>query len=469
MVNSVGKYQIDMCHGPLFGKIVRFSIPLMISNIMQVLFNVIDLIVIGQYAQHEALAAVGSCGSLCSTILSIFLGLSVGANVLTARYIGARDRTRVFQSVHTAMAVSLYGGLLLAAVGILVSRPILIWMGTPASVLPKASLYMWLYCSGIPVILLTNFGISLLRANGDTKRPMMYMIFAGIVKVVLNLFLVRVFHWDVAGVGCATVVSNIVSSSLMIRALTGLRGSSRLFLTKIRLYGAMFIDMLKIGIPAGVQGSLFGLSNMIIQSTINSFGSKAMAGSAATASMEGIVYTAFISYYFAVISFVGQNHGAEKYKRIVKSIFICMFLTTVTAIVVGWSIYFAGPDLLKIYKPDPEVVRWGMIRLKYLVTAYFLCAVMEVINGALRGLGHSLIPMVVTLLGVCVFRVVWVFGVFPHYKSMENLLLSYSISWILVILVNGVILYFICRKMFRNVLVRHHAHFGTITENHILS
>ena len=461
-MNASSKYQIDMTHGPLFSKIVRFSIPLMISNVMQVLFNVIDLIVIGRYAEHEALAAVGSCASLCSTILSVFLGLSVGANVLTARYLGARDRTRVFQSVHTAMAVSLYGGILLAAVGILVSRPILVWMETPESVLPKASLYMWLYCSGIPVILLTNFGISLLRANGDTRRPMVYMIIAGVVKVVLNLFLVREFHWDVAGVGCATLASNIVSSSLMIRALTGLRGSSRLFLKKIRMYGSLFVDMLKIGIPAGVQGSLFGVSNMIIQSTINSFGSKAMAGSAATSSLEGIVYTAFITFYFSVISFVGQNHGAKKYKRIVKSFFICLILASLTGIVSGWGIFFTGPDLLKIYNPDPEVVRWGMIRLKYLVTVYFLCAGMDVINGALRGLGQSLTPMIVSLMGVCVFRVAWVYYIFPHYRSMENLLLSYSISWIMVILVNGVILYFICRNLFRNALRDPQPHLGTL-------
>lgn len=463
-MNSGNKYTIDMTHGPLFGKILRFAVPLMISNIMQVLFNIIDLIVIGRYAPHEAMAAVGSCGSLCSTILSIFFGLSVGANVLAARYIGARDRHRVFQTVHTAMAVSLYGGILLAVIGILVSKPILIWMATPESVLPKSTLYMRLYCAGIPVILLTNFGISLLRANGDTRRPMVYMIFSGIVKVALNLFLVRVFHWDVAGVGCATIVSNLVASGLMINALMGLHGSSRLFLKEIRLYGSIFIDMLKIGIPAGVQGSLFGISNIIIQSTINSFGSKAMAGSGATGSLEGIVYTAFISYYFSVISFVGQNHGAKKYKRIVKSIFICMFLTSVTAIVTGWGIFLLGPDLLKIYNPDPEVIHWGMIRLKYLVTTYFLCAIMEVINGSLRGLGHSLTPMIVTLLGVCAFRIFWVFSIFPHYRTMENLLLSYAVSWILVCIVNGLILYLIVRKLFRDAahLKPPHAGYGTL-------
>ena len=438
-----------MCHGPLLGKIVRFSIPMMISNIMQVLFNIIDLIVIGRYASHEAMAAVGSCGSLCSTILSIFFGLSLGANVLAARYIGAKDRVRVFRTVHTSIAVSLLGGLLLAVVGLLIVRPILIWMATPENVLPKASLYMWIYCSGIPLILLTSAGSSLLRATGDTRRPMMYMIFAGVIKVLLNLFLVRVVHWDVAGVAVATLISNMVASSLLLNALAGLRDSSRLFLNKIRLYGGILIDMLKIGIPAGIQGSLFGLSNMIIQSTINSFGSKAMAGSAATGSLEGIVYTAYITFYFAVVSFVGQNHGAKKYKRIVKSFFLCMFLGSFTAIVAGWSMYLAGPNLLKIYNPDPEVIRWGMIRLKYLLTTYFLCAIMEVIIGALRGLGHSLISMIVTLLGICAFRVAWVIWIFPHYRTMENLLISYAISWILVCIVNGTILYLICHKLFQ--------------------
>ncbi|MBO4632500.1 MAG: MATE family efflux transporter [Lentisphaeria bacterium] len=461
-MNSGSKYQIDMCHGPLFGKIVRFSIPLMISNIMQVLFNIIDLIVIGRYAPHEAMAAVGSCGPLINTILSIFFGLSVGANVLAARYIGAKDRVQVFRSVHTAMAVALYGGVLLAVVGILISKPLLIWMATPESVLPKASLYMWLYCVGIPVILLTNFGISLLRANGDTRRPMIYMIFAGFIKVLLNLFLVRVFHWDVAGVALATLISNIVASVLMINALTGLRDSSRLFLKKIRFYGSIFKDMLKIGIPAGIQGSLFGVSNMIIQSTINSFGSKAMAGSAATGSLEAIVYTAFISYYFSVISFVGQNHGAKKYKRIIKSIFYCLILTSATGIITGWSIYFSGPELLKIFNPDPEVVHWGMIRLKYVVTTYFLCAIMEVFSGSLRGLGHSLTPMIVTMLGACVFRICWVLWIFPHYKTMQNLLLSYPVSWILVCIVNGLIVYFICRKLFRDAAHEHHPGYGLL-------
>ena len=448
-MSSGGKYQIDMCHGPLFSKIVLFSIPLMASNVMQVLFNIIDLIVIGRYARHEALAAVGTCSSLISMILSIFFGLSVGANVLAARYIGARDHRQTFRTIHSAMATALYGGAVLAVVGILIARPILVWMRTPEEVLPKAALYMWLYCAAMPFILLYNFGSSILRAAGDTRRPLFYMLFSGCVKVALNLFLVRTFRLDVAGVAISTLISNAISSALVIRALTALRSSTRLFLNNLRLYGSNFKDILKIGIPAGIQGSLFGLSNVLIQSTINSFGSKAMAGSAAAGSLEGVVYVAFISYYFSVISFVGQNHGAKNYQRIVRSIFYCLMLATLAALLFGWGIYFAGPRLLKIYNPDPEVIRWGMIRLKYLVTIHFLCAIMEVLNGALRGLGHSLTPMVVTMLGVCVFRVIWVLWLFPLRPTMDFLLLSYMVSWLRVGLVDGTILYFVCRNLFR--------------------
>lgn len=439
-----------MCHGPLFSKIVLFAFPLMTANLVQMLFNSVDLIVVGRYASHEDMAAVGSCGSLCSMLLSIFFGLSIGANVLAARYIGAKDRQEVFRTVHTAMAIAFFGGIVLAVIGILISRPILVLMQTPENVLPKASLYMWLYCAAIPFILIYNSGSSLLRAAGDTRRPMVFMIGTGFIKVCLNLFLVTVVHLDVAGVAVATLIANIIAAGLVIRTLTGQRDSTRLFLNKARIFASNFRDILKIGIPAGVQGALFGLSNMVIQSSVNSFGSKAMAGNGAAISLESIVYMVFISYYFAVISFVGQNHGAKKNKRIFRSILYCLALSASSAIVIGWIIYFNGSSLLGIFNSDPGVIQWGMIRLKYLVFVYFLCAIMETLNGSLRGLGHSLTPMVVTLLGACVFRLAWVMWVFPHFKTMENLLLSYSVSWILVCSVNGMILYHICLKLFRN-------------------
>ena len=448
-MSSGNKYQIDMCHGPLLSKIMLVALPMMAANLIQVLFTVVDMVVIGRYADKEAMAAVGSCGSLITTILSLFVGMSTGANVLVARYIGARDGKETARSVHTAIAIALYGGLLLAIVSAAVVRPVLVLMKTPAEVLPKSSLYMWLYSLSIPFVLLYNFGNSIMRATGDTRRPLIFMIVAGVVKVILNILLVKVLPLDVAGAAIATIVSNAISAILVLRALLGLRGSTRLCWRFIRFYGSNLADILKIGIPAGVSSAVFGLSNLVIQSTINSFGTIVMAGNAAAGNLENIVYMTFLSYYYTVISFVGQNHGAKKYKRIVRSVFYCLGLSVSTAMVLGWLAYLTGPYTLPIYNPDPVVVEQGMLRLHYLVTTYFLCGAMDIAGGALRGLGYSVTPMVVSLLGACVFRVLWIWWVMPHSWKISTLLLSYPISWVLVMVVNAVILYFICRKLFR--------------------
>lgn len=457
MISRV-KYNIDMCHGPLFGKIVLFSLPLMTANMVQHLFSAVDLIVIGRYASYDAMAAVGSSGPLISTILSVFFGLSVGANVLVARYIGAKDHVRLFRTVHTTIAIAIYGGIALAILGAMISQPVLELMRPPPEVLKKATLYLRLYCFCIPLIMVYNFGSSILRAAGDTRRPMIFMLAGGMIKTTLNLFLVRVFHWDVGGVATASLIANAVSAGLVLATLSGMRDDCRLYWKRIRIYGADLVDNLKIGIPAGIQGSLFSLSNVVIQSTINSFGAEAIAGTAATHSMENIVYVSFISYYFAAISFVGQNHGAKKYKRIVKSIWYCLLLAALSTTLLGMAIYCCRYTLLGIFNPDPAVIEWGALRMKYLVMIYFLCALMEVLNGALRGLGHSVIPMVTTTSGACVFRVAWVTWIFPLRPSMENLLLSYPISWILVSAVNGVILYCICRRLLSSAAatLKHH-------------
>ena len=453
MISRVN-YSIDMCHGPLLGKIVRFVIPLMAANMMQCLFSAIDLIVIGRYASADAMAAVGSSGPLISAILSVFFGLSVGGNVLAARYIGAKDQERLFRTVHTVIAIALYGGVLLAISGWLISRPVLELTQPPPEVLQKATLYMRLYCASIPFTLLYNFGSSILRAAGDTRRPMIFMIAGGAVKTSLNLFLVRFFHWEVGGVATATLIANALSAGLVLATLSGMRDGCRLYWKRIRIYGAELLDNLKIGIPAGIQGSLFSLSNVVIQSSVNTFGSDAIAGTAATHSMENIVYVAFISYYFAAISFVGQNHGAKKNKRIIKSIWYCIALAVFSTTLLCLAIYCNRYALLGIYNSDPAVIEWGALRMKYLVMIYFLCAIMEVLNGALRGLGHSVIPMVTTTSGACVFRVAWVLWIFPLRPSMENLLLSYPISWILVSAVDGAILYYLCRRMIRSAVAK---------------
>ena len=457
-MNSGNKYQIDMCHGPLLSKIMLVALPMMAANLIQVLFTVVDMVVIGRYADKAAMAAVGSCGSLITTILSLFVGMSTGSNVLVARYIGARNGKETSRSVHTAIAIALYGGLLLAIIGFFGSRPVLVLMKTPADVLPKASLYMMLYSLSIPFVLLFNFGNSIMRATGDTRRPLIFMIAAGVAKVILNILLVRVLPLDVAGAAIATIVSNAISAILVLRALLGLRGSTRLCWRFIRFYGSNLVDILKIGIPAGVSSAVFGLSNLVIQSTINSFGTDVMAGNAAAGNLENIVYMTFLSYYYTVISFVGQNHGAKKYKRIVRSVFYCLGLSVSTAVVLGWLAYLTGPYTLPIYNPDPEVVSQGLLRLNYLVTTYFLCGAMDIAGGALRGLGYSLTPMVVSLLGACAFRVLWIRYVMPHNWKIGTLLLSYPISWVLVMVVNAVILFFVCRKLFRDAAhnPRHH-------------
>ena len=454
MTTSTGKYQIDMCHGPLLGKIVLVALPLMAANVIQMLFNAVDILVIGRYADKAAMAAVGSCAVLIATIQSLFIGLSIGANVIVARHIGARDGKETAHSVHTAIAIAFYGGLLLAVASAAVAKPVLVLMETPAEVLPKSTLYMRLYSLSIPFVLLFNFGNSIMSATGDTRRPLVCMSIAGAVKVGLNLLLVRSFALGVVGAALATLISNALSVFLILRALIGLRDSTRLCLKSVRFHASNFADILKIGIPAGIQSSLFGISNVIIQSSINSFGTDTIAGNAAAVSIESTVYVASSAFCYAVISFVGQNHGAKKYTRIAKSIRYCLLLSMAGTAVVGWTVYFSGPYVLPLYNSDEEVVRQGLIRLDYVVTTYFIAAAMDITGGALRGLGHSLTPMIVSVAGICVFRIFWVFCILPLRRSMGMLLVSYPISWILVLAVNGAILFFVCRKLFREAV--HH-------------
>ncbi len=443
------KYQIDMCHGPLFGKVLLFSVPLMVSNIMQVLFNAVDLVIIGRFASSNSLAAVGACGSLTALFLNFFFGLSAGANVVVARCIGARQKKATSHAVHTAMAVAFWGGIVLAAAGVFIARTALEIMETPAAVLPKAVLYMRLFALSVPLILLYNYGSAVMRATGDTRRPLVFMLIAGVIKVLLTFVLVRFGGMDVAGLVLASIIANSVAVFLIFRALSGARDASRLLVRKIGFTRGSLRDILKIGFPAGIQGSLFGLSNVVIQSAINSFGPAAMAGSAAAGSLEGIVYVGFNAYYYSTISFVGQNYGAGKYKRLLRSFFYTLTLAVATAAVLGWSIYLVGEPLLRCYNPEREVIGWGLLRMRYLILPYLLCAAMEVLSGGLRGLGHSFKPMIVTLLGVCVFRVAWVWWILPLDRTMNTLLLSYTVSWILVLTVNGGIFYFVVHRLFR--------------------
>lgn len=446
-MGSAKKYQIDMCHGPLFNKIVIFTLPLIAANVIGTLFNSADMIVVGRFASAKALAAVGATGGLTMLVLNLFFGISSGVSVLASRFIGAKDRKSLSRVVHTAITVAIYGGTAMAILGILISKPMLKLMGTPAEILHDACIYMWIYCAGIPFVVIYAFGSSVLRATGDTRRPLYYMIFSGIVNVLLNLFFVIVCKMDVAGVAIATKIANLISAVLVIRALQTAKDSTRFVWKRMRIDWKLFSEMLRLGIPAGIQGSCFSISNIIIQSSINSFGAMAIAGNTAGSNIDGIIYMTGVCFFHTSLTFTGQNYGAKKYHRIVRAVLLSTACAAACDIIIGWSGLIFGRELLGIYSTEPEVIEYGMLRLKVMMPLYFLCSMMDSIGGALRGLGYSFTPMIVSITGVCLFRIFWVYVIFPLNRSLTMLLSSYPVSWIMIIAVNGTILYFALKKL----------------------
>ena len=424
-------YEIDMCNGPLFGKILAFSLPLMMSGILQLLFNAADTVVVGRFAGSTALAAVGSTSSLINLLTNLFIGFSVGANVLIARFYGAKKEKDASETVHSAILLSLICGVMLLVLGLVVTKQILVWMGTPEEVLGQAALYMKIYFMGMPVMLLYNFGSSILRAIGDTRRPLYYLMAAGVFNVILNLIFVIGFQMGVAGVAMATVISQVLSAYLILRCLSRLEGSCKLNLKKLCLKKDKTIQIIRIGFPAGLQGVVFSLSNVLIQSSVNSFGSVAMAGNTAAMNLEGFIYIAMNSFHQTAMSFTSQNYGAGKLKRINQVLLLCLAMVTVVGLSMGWAAYLFGKPLLRIYSSDGEVIRYGIMRLSVICTTYCLCGIMDVFVGSLRGLGYSFMPMVVSLLGACGLRILWIFTVFQWHRSLFNLYISYPVSWFL--------------------------------------
>ena len=422
-------YEIDMCHGPLFGKIIRFSIPLMLSGILQLLFNAADIIVVGRYAGSDALAAVGSTGALINLLTNMFIGFSVGANVLVARYYGAGKPDEVSDTVHTSVMLSIIGGVLLAVIGIIFAAPLLELMGTPENVLPLAALYVRIYFAGMPVILLYNYGSAILRAIGDTKRPLYYLAVAGVLNIILNLIFVIVFQLSVAGVALATIISQTLSAVLVIRCLMHTEGGCHLDLRRLKIHSHKLWKILQLGLPAGLQGSIFSLSNVLIQSSVNSFGAIAMAGNSSAANIEGFTYVAMNAFYQAAITFVSQNMGAMEFKRIKRIAWQCLACVTVTGLLLGNLSFFFGHQLLGIYSDEAEVIQYGIYRMEVIATTYFLCGIMDVCVGCLRGIGYSFLPMVVSLLGACGFRILWIFTIFRGHHDLHTLYISYPISW----------------------------------------
>ena len=446
---SSKKYEIDMCNGPLLGKILIFYVPLMLSGILQLLFNAADIVVVGRFAGNEALAAVGSTSSLTNLIVNLFIGLSVGANVLVARFYGAKQDEELKETVQTAIGTAVAGGVILIFLGFFLSKPALGWMGTPEDVINHSVLYMRIYFAGMPFMMVYNFGSAVLRAVGDTKRPLYYLLIAGVVNVVLNLIFVITFSMGVAGVATATVVSQAISAALVVRCLIRTDSAYRLELQGIRIVPDKLLKMVQIGVPAGMQGALFSISNVLIQSSVNSFGSVAMAGNTAASNIEGFVYTAMNAFHQAAISFSGQNYGARKYKRIRKVLLICEVMVVVVGALMGNVAYLFGGTLLKLYTVDPEVIEYGILRMRIICTPYFLCGMMDVAVGALRGMGYAIMPMLVSLTGACLLRVVWIYTIFQSYRTLECLYFSYPISWGLTFAVHLVCFVIVFRKLLK--------------------
>ncbi len=443
------KYEIDMCNGPLLGKMLIFAIPLMLSGILQLLFNAADTIVVGRFAGSEAMAAVGSTSSLINLIINIFIGLSVGANVLVARFYGAGNHKELHEVVHTAIATALVSGCFLVVVGCVLAEPALRLMGTPDDVIDKSILYMRIYFCGMPVLMIYNFGSAILRAVGDTKRPLYYLIIAGVVNVVLNLLFVIVFHMSVAGVAIATVVSQAISAALVIRCLIKSESHYKLDLRKLKIVPNKLIKMIQIGLPAGLQGALFNVSNVLIQSSINSFGSTVMAGNTAGSNLEGFTYTAMNAFYQTAISFTSQNYGAMKFKRIGKILLNCQLMVFMIGLVMGNVMYLLGDKLLLLYSDDPNVIAIAIQRLGVISVFHFLCGMMDVAVGVLRGMGYSVMPMLVSLSGACLFRIVWIYTIFQEIHTLKCLYVSYPISWALTLLIHLICFLFVFNKLLR--------------------
>lgn len=440
-------FEIDMCNGPLLGKLLLFTLPLILSGVLQLLFNAADVVVVGRFAGSESLAAVGSTSSLTNLLVNLFIGLSVGVNVLVARYYGGKQDEEVSQTVHTALIISVTGGFLLAVIGIVAAQPLLQMMDTPEDVIRHSVLYMRIYFLGMPVMLLYNFGSAILRAIGDTRRPLVYLIIAGMINVALNLWFVIGFGMGVAGVALATIISQCVSAALIVRCLWQSEGSFKLVPSKLQVNRDKLIRIVRIGLPAGLQGALFSISNVLIQSSVNSFGSIAMAGNTAGSNVEGFVYTAMNAVHQSAVSFTGQNLGGKKFDRIDKILMECLIIVTIIGLVMGNGAVLFGNQILSLYSPDSEVIVYGIKRMEIICSFYCLCGIMDVLVGSIRGLGYAVMPMIVSLLGACAFRVVWIYTFFRWDRTLTNLYISYPVSWALTALAHAVCFLIVRKKL----------------------
>lgn len=447
------KHEMDMCNGPITSRMIVFAVPLILSSWLQLLFNAADIIVVGKYCGDNSMAAVGSNTALISLITNLFLGLSIGANVLVSRYYGARQQKQLSETIHTAIPVSFISGLFLIFVGIFGGRQMLVWMSTPANVIDLATRYLHIYFLGMPAMMLYNFGSAIMRSVGDTKRPLLFLFLAGILNVGLNLLFVIRFRMDVAGVAWATVISQCMSAALIVICLMREKGAIHLDLRQMRITWDKLGKMVRIGLPAGMQGCIFSLSNVVIQASVNSFGEVVMAGNTAAQNLEGFVYVAMNAFHQSTISFTSQNIGAGRMDRVKKILISGVICVTITGLVFGWGMYLTSGRLLTIYSNDTSVIAAGCVRTMIIGTTYFLCGVMDTLVGSIRGMGYSVMPTIVSLLGACVLRLIWLGTIFQmaNYHKIETIYLSYPISWIITALAHLVCFLIVYRIQCRRI------------------
>ena len=444
---AASRYNVNMCEGPLLGKIVRYVLPLVATYLLQHLFHFADIVVIGRFASHESMAAIGTTGDLNILMLNLIWGIATGANVVVAQCYGAGDRKALTHAVHSAMALAFFFGTLVFVLGMIFARSMLRGIDVPDEVIDRASLYWRICFCGTPFMLIYNYSSAVLRALGDTRRPLCLLTVSGVVNVLLNLVFVIVFRMDVAGVALATALSQMLSGFLMLRLMIRSNGAERIMLRHVRFYWPQIKRMLYIGIPSGLQGACYSVPNVLMQRAINSIGAYAMAGNIVSCQLEGVFYVLVIAVYQTAMSFAGQNYGAKRYDRVRRGILICLGLICSITAVGGWLCLGYGRELLSMIQPNELVVDQAMERFRLTMSTYFILGAMDTMAGALRGIGRSISPLVVTLLGACVYRIIWIWTVFPHYHTLGSLLVTYPISWLFVSAVNGAMFFIIIKRL----------------------
>ena len=451
MKNS--KYEIDMCNGSIMDKLISFSLPLMLSGILQLMFNAVDIIVVGRFSGKQALAAVGSTTALINVFTNLFIGISLGANVLAARFYAMGKSKEMSETVHTSITLAMVSGVIMAFVGVLFARGALELMGTPDDVIDQSTLYMRIYFAGMPFFMLYNYGAAILRAVGDTKRPLFFLMIAGVTNALLNMFLVIVLHLGVAGVAIATVIAQMISCMLVLRCLYRSDSSYQFRFSRMGLKWIYLKQIFQVGIPAGIQSTVINFSNVLLQSSVNSFGSVAMAGYTAANNIFGFLFASVNSITQACMSFTSQNYGVKKLKRMDRVLIDCMILSVVVTLILGSSVYIFGPELLHIYSNQADVIKYGMEIFSYTTVTYFLCGLMDLFPGALRGMGYSTVPMILSIIGTVGVRIIWIYGLFPSHRSLTFLFLSYPVSWIATIIMQVICFWFVRKKIHRTMVI----------------